>query len=323
MNTPQWQPQCPRSIAERRAFFYQSIRKFFTERDVLEVETPVLSCFGNTDPNIESFSTQGLQADHSRAFLRTSPEFFHKRLLASGWGDIFEISKVFRSREHSTIHNPEFTLLEWYRVNYSMDDLMWEMTDFIQYLCAIFAVSEPSIERYSYHSLFLEQLDIDPMLANVADLNAICQKYGYTGSDLNKNQCLDFLFALVVQPSLPLDSCVLIHNFPASQAALAQIDPDHTDSALRFEMVWKNMELANGYQELICPHEQQQRFEADNAQRLSNQQPELPMDEYLVASMHHGLPACSGVAVGLDRLLMCLLDLQQLSDVMPFPADRA
>ena len=113
MDTTQWQPQCPRSVAERRAFFYQNIRNFFAERDVLEVETPVLSAFANTDPNIESFSTQGLQHHQSRAFLRTSPEFFHKRLLAAGWGDVFEISKVFRSREHSPIHNPEFSLLEW------------------------------------------------------------------------------------------------------------------------------------------------------------------------------------------------------------------
>ena len=239
MNTSDWQPQCPRSIFEQRAFLYGGIRSFFSERKVLEVETPILSNYANTDPNIESFSTQGLQVDQKRAFLRTSPEFFHKRLLAAGWGDVFEISKVFRSSEHSAIHNPEFSLLEWYRVAFSMDKLMWEVTDLIQYLCAIFAVSEPGFERYTYQSLFLEQLGVDPMQTQADDLRTICEQYGYSGTRLNKNQCLDFLFAMVIQPSLSEDSCVLIHNFPASQAALAEIDPECPDSALRFELVWK------------------------------------------------------------------------------------
>lgn len=318
-----WRVQCERQVIQCRNKLYQSIRSYFLKQNVLEVETPVLSRFANTDVATESFISQPLTQYLQESYLRTSPEFFHKRLLASGWGDIFEIGKVFRHNESSGIHNPEFSLLEWYRLQFEMCDMMDDVQRLIEYLCDDFEFKRPVFERFNYSALFRSIVNIDPLSSHEQELNQLCRKYGYRGGFLDKSQCLDFIFSCVIQPELSESQCIFIHHFPASQAALSQIDSENPMQALRFELIWRNKELANGYQELTCPQEQSCRFDNDNNLRGERGQNQMPKDNYLLAALEFGLPPCSGVAVGLDRLLMCLLGIKDISQVVTFSARNA
>jgi lysyl-tRNA synthetase class 2 len=294
----------------------QDIRTFFAKRDIMEVETPVLSAAGNTDPDIQSVRTD------SGNYLRTSPEFALKRLLAAGMGDVYELGRVFRAAESGRDHNPEFTLLEWYRTSLSYHRLMDEVAALVRF-CGGEKFSRWQEERLSYRQLFMRHLGIDPFTADTGLLAATAKKHGISDVDLEHRQWLDLLISFVIQPALPADRLTFVHDFPVEQAALARIRPGDPPVAERFELYLGQTELANGYQELTGAAEQQRRFEAENARRKERGLSAYDMDKNLIAALEHGLPECAGVALGVDRLQMAIGGHSSIDDVMAFPYSRA
>ena len=314
--TENWRPTAEISNLRARARLLQSVRQYFSEREVMEVETPLISAAGNTDPEINSILTSGGR------FLRTSPEFALKRLLAAGSGDVFEMGRVFRSGESGRNHNPEFTMLEWYRTGFSYQQLMFEVIDLVR-KCGLGKFDHWPEERLTFKQLFQRHLNLDPFTAEVSDLSAAAKQHDIDDIDLTRNQWLDLLLSLVIQPNLPDESFTLICDYPADQAALARIRHGTPPVAERFELYLGRNELANGYQELTDADEQKQRFDSENEQRKTRGEPCYPIDENLIAAMTHGLPECSGVALGLDRLLMSICDAITMEDVISFPDSRA
>jgi len=309
-----------RAALELRASLYALIRRFFAERGVLEVETPILSAAGNTEPNIESFSTTfggPAAAGPRERWLRTSPEHALKRLLAAGVGDCYELGRVFRNGEAGRAHNPEFTMLEWYRVGFDHHQLMTETSAFVQAALALAGGSANVIER-SYRDLFIEGLDIDPFAAPVDTLRELLAAFRIDPAGLGRDDWLDLLITHRLQPDFPRDRITLVYDFPASQCALARIRRDDPPVAERFELYLGAYELANGYHELTDATEQRARFERDNARRRERGQREVPIDERLLAALP-SVPACAGVALGIERLLMCLGGGDDVRDVLTFP----
>jgi len=282
----------------------------------MEVETPLISMAGNTDPQIDSIQTSG------NGYLRTSPEFALKRLLAAGSGDVYELGRVFRAGESGRTHNPEFTMLEWYRSGFGYHQLMDEVSKFIR-ICGHGKFDQWPDEKLTYRQLFQRHLDIDPFIADEQSLAKIAGQHGFHDIDLDRRQWLDLLISLVIQPALPEECLTFVYDFPAEQAALARIRPESPPLAERFELYLGCTELANGYQELTDASEQRQRFEAENRQREESGQPKYEMDLHLVSALEHGLPECAGVALGVDRLLMSLCDAKTITEVIAFPFSRA
>jgi lysyl-tRNA synthetase class 2 len=307
-----------------RANLYESIRQFFSSRQVLEVETPILSEAGNTEPNIESFST--LFTGHAGAgsperWLRTSPEFPLKRLLAAGVGDCYELGRVFRNGEAGRRHNPEFTMLERYRVGWDHRRLMAETCELVQSALALTGRQVEIVER-SYREWFIRELALDPFTASVESLQAPLHDVRIDGQGLSRDDWLDLLVTHRLQPSFPTDRVSVIHDFPASQCALAKIRDDDPPVAERFEVYLGSHELANGYHELTDVEEQRSRFERDNIRRRERGQREVPIDLRLLDALPH-MPPCAGVALGIERLLMALAGTDAIGDVIAFPFDRA
>ena len=311
-----WRPAASIPRLKARAGLLQDIRAYFSERNVLEVETPLISMAGNTDPEIQSNRTD------TGGYLRTSPEFPLKRLLASGSGDIFELGRVFRAAESGRFHNPEFTMLEWYRTGFSYHQLMEEVADLVRF-CGRGKFDQWPQQSLSYRQLFLDHLGLDPFIADNRELSAAAKKQNITDIKLERRQWLDLLISLVIQPALPEESLTFIYDFPADQAALARIRPGTPPLAERFELYLGRTELANGYQELTDASEQRRRFDAENAQREKRVKPVCEVDHHLIAALEHGLPECAGVALGVDRLLMNLCDAATISEVTAFPFSRA
>ncbi|RDD83211.1 EF-P lysine aminoacylase GenX [Dyella tabacisoli] len=309
----------PRQL-QLRARLYALIRAFFAERNVLEVETPILSASGNTDPNIESFSTVfsgHVDAGARERWLRTSPEYPLKRLLAAGIGDCYELGRVFRNGEAGGRHNPEFSMLEWYRVGWDHRQLMEETIALVEAALAMMGRrAEVVIE--SYRQLFLDELGLDPMHASLDELRAPLAEYAIDASDLGRDDWLDLLITHKLQPAFPRDRITLIHDYPASQCALARIRAGEPPMAERFELYLGPYELANGYHELNDAAEQRRRFERDNTLRRARGLREIPMDEPLL-SVLDAMPDCAGVALGVERLLMCLAGTDAIADVLAFP----
>lgn len=311
---------------EQRARLLAAIRSFFAERGVLEVETPILSAAGTTDPNIESFSTEfhgPTAAGTSRRWLRTSPEFFHKRLLAAGSGPIFELGKVFRDGEFGRRHNPEFTLLEWYRPGFELNALIEEVQALVEWLARVFERSPPRWQRLSYADLYAEYADIDVWRASAAELRDRLGSSAPEQGKLEHDDWLDLIRTILIEPKLEPELGLVFDRFPASQAALARIDPGPPATAARFELYLGRLEIANGYHELASAAEQAARFAADAARRRARGQPEVPADRRFLAALEQGLPDCCGVAIGVDRLLLWLTGSERLADVLTFPFDRA
>ena len=282
----------------------------------MEVETPLISAAGNPDPEIQSIRTD------SNAYLRTSPEFALKRLLAAGSGDIFELGRVFRAGETGRSHNPEFTMLEWYRTGYSYQQLMDEVAELVRH-CGRGKFDQWPLQKLSYRQLFLRYIDLDPFKADVRELSARAQEHGIRDIELDRKQWLDALISLVIQPALPEKCLTFVYDYPASQAALAKIRADNPPVAERFELYLGRTELANGYQELTDTHEQRQRFDTDNRLRDDRGQPTCEIDQHLLEALDHGLPECAGVALGVDRLLMAISGVDSISEVTAFPFSRA
>lgn len=307
-----------------RASLYTLIRKFFAERDVLEVETPILSAAGNTDPNIESFSTVfsgHVDAGARERWLRTSPEFPLKRLLAAGIGDCYELGRVFRDAEAGGRHNPEFSMLEWYRIGWDHRRLMQETVVLVEAaLTLVGRRAEVVVENY--RQLFLDELLLDPLHAPIDALREPLAPYGINPEGLTRDDWLDLLITHVLQPAFPIDRITVIHDYPASQCALAKIRAGDPPMAERFELYLGKYELANGYHELNDAAEQRARFERDNAVRRTRGQREIPVDDRLLAVLDR-MPDCAGVALGIERLLMCLAGSDAIADVLAFPFSEA
>jgi lysyl-tRNA synthetase class 2 len=304
---------------QRRARLYALVRTFFAERGVLEVETPILSAAGNTDPNIESFVTGfsgHVDAGARERWLRTSPEFPLKRLLAAGVGDCYELGRVFRNGEAGGRHNPEFSMLEWYRVGWDHRQLMHETIDLVQAaLASVGRRAELLIE--GYRQLFLDELGLDPLHADLDALRAPLAGQGIDPAGLTRDDWLDLLLTHKLQPAFPRDRITVIHDYPASQCALARIRPGDPPLAERFELYLGPYELANGYHELNDAAEQRARFEQDNVRRRERGLREVPPDERLLAVLD-AMPDCAGVALGMERLLMCLAGTDAIADVLAF-----
>ena len=307
-----------------RAWVYTLIRTFFAERHVLEVETPMLSASGNTDPNIESFHTLfsgHVDAGARERWLRTSPEYPLKRLLAAGIGDCYELGRVFRNGEAGGRHNPEFSMLEWYRVGWDHRRLMEDAITLVESALAMQGRrAEVLIENY--RQFFLDELGIDPLHAPIDDLRALLVDQNIDPAGLTRDDWLDLLITHRLQPTFPRNRITVIHDYPASQCALAKIRPGETPLAERFELYLGPFELANGYHELNDAAEQRERFERDNAVRRARGQREIPIDEALLAVLD-AMPDCAGVAMGVERLLMCLSDTDAIADVLAFPFSAA
>jgi len=305
-----------------RAQLLQRVRTFFTTRAALEVETPLLISAAVSDVNLASAAV-ALDASTRTMFLQTSPEYAMKRLLAAGSGDIWQLCKVVRGNESGPLHNPEFSLLEWYRVATGMAQIAAETCELLAELLGAGAAKVTS-ERYV--ALFNRYLALDPLSADRATLE---QAVGPARLDatalasLSRDQLLDAIMGLVIGPQLGFEGLQIVSHYPASQAALAQLDPADPALAARFEIYYRGVELANGFCELGDATEQRTRFETDNLERQRRGLPVVALDESLLAALAHGLPACSGVAVGFDRIVMLASAAARLGDVISFTTERA
>ena len=309
----------PAALAAR-ARLLALIREFFAARTVLEVETPVLSAAGNTDPAIEQFRTSG----PAPRWLRSSPEYAMKRLLAGGVGDCYELGRVFRDGEAGRMHNPEFTLLEWYRLGWDYHRLMDETAELVRLCGAAFDHDWP-VQQLAYGQMLSRHAGLEPGCSDAQLREAIrgagINMHGL--EHLERDTLLDLLVSHVAQPALPAATITVVYEYPASQAALARLKPGRPEVAERFELFLGSAELANGYRELTDASEQRHRFERENRRRRQAGRTEPPIDEQLLAALQAGLPECSGVALGVDRLLMACLGAQHLDEVLAFPAGRA
>lgn len=311
-----WQPTTSPDHLQARARLLQNIRSYFSDQGILEVETPLISKAGNTDPEIQSIRTD------EGGYLRTSPEFALKRLLAAGSGDIFELGRVFRAGEVGRCHNTEFTLLEWYRTAFNYHRLMDEVAALVLH-CGQGKFNHWPQQRLSYRALFEQHLGLDPFSADIDELKSSAKKHGISDIVLGRRQWLDLLISHFIQPALPECYLTFIYDFPSDQAALANVRQDTPAVAERFELYLGRTELANGYQELTDATEQQRRFDAENARREQRGETICKADHRLVAALQSGLPECAGVALGVDRLLMAICGVESISDVIAFPASRA
>ena len=298
-----------------RAELLFNLRRFFFERNILEVETPLLCSSGITDPSMEPFALSFDDARLTPRFLQTSPEYAMKRMLAAFGEPVFQIAKAFRDGEVGSRHNPEFSLLEWYRPGFDHHQLMEEVADLVQGCLGL-----RPIEKYSYRQLFLERLEVDPFTAPISRLEAVARDHLDPGSlSGDRDLWLDLLMSHVLEPGLGDGTVCFVYDYPASQAALARVvRVEDVSVGQRFELYVDSMELANGYFELTDAVEQRQRFEHDGALRGARGQRDLPVDENLLAALEHGLPDCSGVALGIDRLLMLMTGASHIKDVLAF-----
>jgi len=320
-----WAPTASLENLRARAEMLATIRTYFAEQTVLEVDTPSLSSSANTDLNIDSIGAhyQGPSASADGAlYLHTSPEFPMKRLLASGCGAIYQICKVFRDGECGRYHNPEFSLLEWYRPNFDQHALMADVDELIN---LVLGSSTTTLRKLTYQQAFIGQVGFDPLTAETTTLQHCAQQHGINVVGLEgaaNDEWLDLLMDQVVIPSLG-DGRVFIYDYPASQASLARLDPNDNRFAQRFELYINGIELANGFHELTDASLQRQRFENDNIKRQYASKPTMPIDENFIAALEAGLPDCAGVALGLDRLLMLKVGASNIAQVLAFPFNKA
>ncbi len=329
MTDPVWRPSADLATLRLRAELLARARVFFTARGVLEVETPMLSAATITEPNLASFGTvySGPGPRYGRTlYLHTSPEFPMKRLLAAGSGCIYQIARVFRDGEAGRRHNPEFTLLEWYRVGFDHHRMMDEVAELATALLAgRWALAEP--ERLSYRELFQRHLGLDPHRASVAELAARAEARGVpipSGMPLDDTDpWLDLLLTHCIESRLGAGRLTFVYDYPASQAALARLRPGDPPVGERFELYLNGIELANGFHELGDAGEQRRRFDQENTARRALGLPVMPVDDNLLAALAAGLPDCAGVALGFDRLVMLAAGKTTLAEVMAFPFERA
>ena len=314
-----WQPGASLATLRQRAKLLSTVRKFFADRDILEIETPLLSSVTATDVHLTSLTTKLTNLIESKTyFLQTSPEFAMKRLLANDVGPIFQICKAFRGDSLTSLHNPEFSILEWYRPGFEMEKLMDEVADLID---ATIGVSK--ITRLSYLEIFKGKLGVNPHVCSLEELAELANsKIDINSCDLSFSDYLDLVMTTLIEPELP-EYC-FVFDYPKSQAALSDVESDADGNVIakRFELYCRGMEIANGYLELTDPVEQRRRSETDNANRSDKGLPQLPIDENLIAALDAGMPKTSGVALGLDRLLMVIDEINDIDKALAFSIKR-
>jgi lysyl-tRNA synthetase class 2 len=320
MNT--WRPTASVATLRRRAAALKTTRDFFQARAVLEVETPIMVNAPVSDVNIGSVKTEVPGHAGPPLFLHTSPEYAMKRLLAAGSGDIFQVCHVFRGAERGRQHNPEFTMVEWYRLGFSLEQLMREVADLVR---AVLGQDLP-LEFVSYRDAVRRHAGFDPLDAGIEDLQRVAQALGLDARharEAGRDELLDLIVGAQVGPALGAATLTFMHRYPASQAALARLDSQDPRLALRFELYHRGVELANGYHELSNAAEQRMRFAADQQARAARGLPVASLDQNLLAALEAGLPDCAGVALGFDRVLMLATHAASIEDVLAFPTERA
>lgn len=323
-----WRPTATIETLRERARLIAEVRAFFAERGVLEVETPVLGHGGSTDVHLASLSAEATTpAGRERLWLQTSPEFAMKRLLAAGSGPIFQLARCFRDGEVGRRHNIEFTMLEWYRPGLTLDALIEETAELVRRVLGRESGDDPvPLRRRRYRELFRKALGIDPFTVPIEMLRRLAaERGGLAMDDAPRDDCLDLLMSLVIEPQLGRGGIEVVVDYPASQAALARRHRDPEDGewvASRFELYLEGLELANGYDELTDAAEQAARFAEDNATRRAAGLPEVDVDTRLLAALEHGMPAGSGVALGIDRLIQLALGKSSVSEVIAFATPR-
>lgn len=323
-----WQPGCSLRVLTVRAEMLTAVRGFFGEQGVLEVETPLLSSSAGTDPNLAPFVTRfddPASPDRAALYLNSSPELAMKRLLAAGSGSIFQICKAFRNEEVGRLHNPEFSILEWYRLGFNLDQLIDEIASLMGKLLA--PILNDSTQLVSYTAMFKKFTGIDPLVAKTVDFVQCAKQYKLPEAIHicmdDRPLWLDFLFSHLVQPHLGKNRLCFVRDYPACQSALARLKKGDSRVSERVELFVNGLELANGFYELADPEEQKSRFNAEMSARKMKGLPVFPVDNHFVAALNHGLPDCSGVAVGLDRVLMLMTRSSSLDQVMSFSIRRA
>jgi len=321
-----WRPVAGAVMLRQQSETLRTIRQHFHSTDCLEVITPVLSRAAVSDVNSHSFATR-LAASGPPLYLQTSPEFPMKRLLAAGAGDIYQICPVFRRGEQGTVHNPEFTLLEWYRVGIDHHALMQEVDTLVRKLWPHRQL--PPSEYLTYAEAVRRATGAEIRNLDTAAVNSLLLQAGVavpaslSGDPLDG--WLDLLLSSVVAPAFATDRFTLLYDYPATQAALARVieGQDGQPVAARFELFFGPLELANGYHELQDVSEQRRRFKADLGSRAKSGEPCFPLDQHLLDALAHGLPDCAGVALGIERLMMALHGKSRIDDVLNFPINRA
>jgi len=320
-----WKSRMAWQEAKQRASIINSIRNFFYAKGVVEVETPLLSNGTVTDVFLDAFSTQFDYSDSgnkSSLYLQTSPEFAMKRLIASGYECIYQLSKAFRHEQVGRHHNPEFSMLEWYRINFDHYQLMDEVSELL-----VTVLNCEPCDKVTYQRLFKQHLAIDPLSVTLAELKLALAKnkvYGdWINSETDKDMLLQVLFSECIEAKLGNDRPVFVYDYPRSQASLAKISKKDPRVAERFECYFKGVELANGFHELTDADEQLARFKLDNLKRESLGKPTRPIDSNFIEALKTGLPECSGVALGVDRLMMLAMDCNSIDQAMTFIVDNA
>jgi len=327
-----WRPSATPARLKARAALLTRARAFFAARGVLEVDTPLLVNAPVSDVHIHSATVQLVHGAPSpgvaqtqgctQFFLHTSPEYAMKRLLAAGSGDIFQVCHVVRGLEYGRLHNPEFTLIEWYRTGATLDALMDEVAALVRELLGN-AAPKRADEHLSYRDAFMRELALDPFTATIAQLTTAAAPLGFRSTAPERDELLELLMGARVGPRLGRGTLTFVHGYPATQAALARLDPTDPRTACRFELYCDGIELANGFHELAQAGEQRARFEQDNAARRRLGLPTHPLDEHLLAALVAGLPDCAGVALGFDRVAMLALGAAHIDGVLAFPTARA
>lgn len=320
-----WRPAASLEVIRGRAAMLERVRAYFVSQEVIEVQTPLLSSAAASDPQIESIAAQA--AGGVPRFLHTSPEFAMKRLLAAGIGDCYQVCPVFRDGEAGRLHSPEFTMIEWYRLDFGVAELQHDVDRLLRVACSELRSFAPS-RTLTWREAIAGGSGLDPALAGTAEIRSVLADRGIEPANFegwDRDDWLDLLMGALVGPGLGHDAPVFIRDYPASQAALARLRalPDGSSVAERFELYVDGLELANGFRELADGLEQRRRFAQDLQTRRRRAQAVNPLDERLLAALEHGLPDCAGVALGFDRMVMAALRLPSLEATMTFPAARA
>jgi len=312
-----WRPSASVPTLRLRASVMAAIRAFFAERDVLEVETPALSRAGITDLQLEPVAARAHALGTAPLYLTTSPEYAMKKLLAAGTGDIFQVCRVYRDGELGRWHQPEFTLLEWYRVGWNEAELMAEVEALLNTVLQGHRPLTPTVTM-SYREAFRSLLGVDAMGDPIAIGHALKARGVDVPAGIGDDSLLDLALSTAIAPQLQATGITFIYDYPQSQAALARIKPGSPPVAARFEAFFGGLELANGFDELTDEAEQRARFESELEQRRKNALPVPPIDEAFLAALSHGLPSCAGVAVGLDRLVALAAGIETVAETMSF-----
>jgi len=312
MTEKSWQPSASLEVIKKRARLLQQIRDFMMAREIIEVDTPILSHFGISDPYIQSITTSCASESDAKLYLQTSPEFCMKRLLAAGSGSIYQIAHVFRKEETGKRHNTEFSMLEWYRTNFDYYQLMDEVAELLKDI----GLGAPA--RMSYADAFKQTMQIDPHAVVTGELQSLCKKKGWEDACDDRHAMLDFLFSEVVIKKLNQSNPLFIYDYPECMSALATLKKSEPIVSERFELFIAGMEIANGFNELINADEQVHRFEQELLTRKNKGLAEPPIDKEFIAALKSGLPDCAGVAIGIDRLLMVLSEKDDINEVSTF-----